>query len=281
MSNISINSNSCTNQPVKFITFSDGSETCELPTLRNYSYIAVDVKVEDCTRDLVRIALVKDAIDRLEQDKVTTLLNLGYMPQARADRVFGEGMPLPVKVFADIINSLKFDEVIIADPHSDVTPALLHNVHAISQRHFVSSVHSLELKRVAPNFVICAPDLGATKKTFDLVQDLHHKEYVQAIKVRDVATGNIVKCDVMDDVSVKGRDVLIVDDIADGGASFKFLAQKLKEKGARKVLLYVTHGIFAKGLDELAGSIDYICVNNIVGTYINRGDVLAFNEGQR
>jgi len=48
--------------------------------------------------------------------------------------------------------------------------------------------------------------------------------------------------------------VLIVDDICDGGMTFKLLARDLLAAGAKEVHPYVTHGIFSKGLDTLKES---------------------------
>jgi len=51
--------------------------------------------------------------------------------------------------------------------------------------------------------------------------------------------------------------------VADGGRTFKFLAEALKKQGATKVFLYVTHGQFNYGFDELKESIDHIyCTNS-------------------
>ena len=62
---------------------------------------------------------------------------------------------------------------------------------------------------------------------------------------------------------VKNRNCLIVDDLADGGRTFKLLATELKLQGARKVYLYVTHGQFHFGFEELKESIDHIyCTNS-------------------
>ena len=59
-------------------------------------------------------------------------------------------------------------------------------------------------------------------------------------------TGTEAYCD-----DLEGQSVVIADDIADGGYTFIKLAEKLKEKGAGKIFLYVSHGIFSKGLDVL------------------------------
>ena len=44
---------------------------------------------------------------------------------------------------------------------------------------------------------------------------------------------------------------MIVDDICDGGQTFIELAKALEKQGAHQIFLYVTHGIFSKGLDTL------------------------------
>jgi ribose-phosphate pyrophosphokinase len=62
---------------------------------------------------------------------------------------------------------------------------------------------------------------------------------------------------------VKGKKCLIIDDLADGGRTFKNLAQELKNQGATAVYLYVTHGQFNYGFEELKEVIDKIyCTNS-------------------
>ena len=106
---------------------------------------------------------------------------------------------------------------------------------------------------------------------------LGKKEIIQAVKIRDVTNGNIIKCDVQCE-DLKGRNVVIVDDIADGGASFLYLSEKLKAKGAGKIVLFVTHGIFSKGLSPFVGKIDYIFVHNLMEKFIKKRDIELFNR---
>jgi len=68
-------------------------------------------------------------------------------------------------------------------------------------------------------------------------------------KTRDQSTGHITDYKLSGEV--EGKSVLIVDDICDGGMTFKLLAEELMEAGAVHINLYVTHGIFSKGLRTL------------------------------
>ncbi|AUG85157.1 ribose-phosphate pyrophosphokinase [Vibrio phage Ceto] len=287
MSNISImcNGSKSYELQVGFTKFSDGAETCTIRKtnvdLTQSTFVCVSVKFKDVTRDIVRLLLVKDALDQMRAETCINwkriALNMPYIPNARADRKFGFGMPMPMKVFANLINAMDFDEVMVEDPHSDVSVALINNATVLDQASLVSMMEP-HINRYMPEFTLCAPDLGAAKKIFDVAFALEKRDWIQGLKIRDVLTGDIVKCDLVQDEVPE--NVLIVDDISDGGASFKFLAKKLKERGAKKVGLYVTHGIFSKGLDPIREDIDYVFIHNFIGGYINEANVLAFNEGK-
>ena len=260
---------------IKFIKFSDGAEICEIPKLTG-AMLNVVLDVTDCNRDIIRLMLVKDALDNMGYFSCS--LTLSYIPNARADRRFSNNQSHSLKVFCNIINSLKFDAVLVSDPHSDVSTALFNNVAVNDQVNCFMQLKN-RIEEVTTDYILCSPDLGAAKKTFDLAMKLEGKELIQAVKIRDVLTGNIIKCDIICD-ELNGKDIVIVDDIADGGSSFLYLSKKLKEKGAGKVILYVTHGIFSKGLDSLVGNVDYIFVYNLMEKYINIRDIELFNNKQ-
>jgi ribose-phosphate pyrophosphokinase len=70
-------------------------------------------------------------------------------------------------------------------------------------------------------------------------------------KKRDPLTGHLSGFEIKNynpNPNADGQDLLIVDDICDGGGTFVGLAKELRKAGAKKVYLYVTHGIFSKGL---------------------------------
>ena len=77
---------------------------------------------------------------------------------------------------------------------------------------------------------------------------------------------------------VKGKKCLIVDDLADGGRTFKLLADALNKQGAVNVFLYVTQAQFNYGFDELKESIDHIyCTNSykdIDDKYVTQFEVI-------
>jgi ribose-phosphate pyrophosphokinase len=206
----------------------------------------VHVKVLECggdptvqailynTQDIITLLMLADALKRMGTPIYA--LHIPYFPYARQDRVCNPGEALSVKVMADLINSIEAKVVIVTDPHSDVTPALLNNVEVRTAEH--CGIHDI----IGSKLVIC-PDAGAEKR----IQKLR-VPYVMATKIRDVKTGDIIDTKLYDyENKVPGKDVIIIDDICDGGRTFIELAKVLKAHGAASVSLYVTHGIFSKG----------------------------------
>ena len=61
---------------------------------------------------------------------------------------------------------------------------------------------------------------------------------------------------------VKDKDVLIIDDIIDTGSTLIKAAKLLKEKGAKKVMCYATHGIFTQGVENLRKEFDVVLTSN-------------------
>lgn len=222
------------------------------------------------------IANIKDAIDKLKNDyhlKWDVRLFLGYMPNARYDRHMTDFDGFALRVYCDMINLLKFDSIMIVDPHSRVTPALLKNCQTIKQ---ASIMYSL-ISTFGIDFdVLVAPDAGAEKKTAELSKKIK-KPYITMSKSRDVATGKITGCKLLEDLA-PGSKCLIVDDICDGGRTFVMAAEELKKQGASRVDLAVSHGIFSNGVQYLLDNgISSIYTTDTLDAFENETNVNVLN----
>lgn len=224
-------------------------ESNEVIRAINDVFIGANLQTSD---DIMELLLLTNALKNVYSPS-TMSLTLGYTPYGRQDRIGVDGEPLSLKVFADLINLQGYDEVLIYDPHSDVTPALINNSQVVPNYEIARGALPKE------NVILVSPDAGANKKVFTFAKELGYNTVVRADKIRDVATGNITDTIVYTD-HVGDKDFLIVDDICDGGRTFIELAKKLKEKTNGKIYLYVTHGIFSKGIEPFDGLIDHIYV---------------------
>lgn len=244
--------------PVNHFTFKGGEEQVEIDLKHapkgSIGFVDIIAKIKNST-DVMALAMLVDACSRLEglHNHAEFTLHLPYIPYARQDRVMQPGQSLSIKVFAKFINSLGFDKVIVDDPHSDVSAALLDNVQIRGQEILVAEFHD---QLAGKDVTIVAPDAGARKKA-QKVADRMRLPLVEAGKVRDLKTNEITGTAIFGDV--KDRECVIVDDICDGGRTFIALAQALKENGAKRVILYVTHGIFSFGKQIIRdGGVDEI-----------------------
>lgn len=167
-------------------------------------------------------------------------LLMPYIPNARMDRVKNEEDVFTLKYFAEILNSLNFTSVMVLDPHSSVSEALINNLTVISPKTYISEAE-FRMKNDGvdvDHMVVFYPDSGAAKRYADMVC----RTYAYGIKNRDWQTGKIVGLDVITNgIDIAGKDILIIDDICSYGGTFLHSARKLKELGANDIYLYVSH----------------------------------------
>lgn len=210
------------------------------------------------SEDAVGLFMVVDILRRYFENRPIDLI-LPYIPYARQDRVCNPGEAHSLKVFAGMINSLNFARVIVVDPHSAVSEAVIDRITVVQQKQTISE-HLVKIIE-KEDAVFVAPDAGANKKTSDLAKE-YMIPFIRCDKLRDLQTGKIIETVVYAD-TLKGKTCIIVDDICDGGRTFVELAKALRAKGAKKVILSVSHGIFSNGTKYLEDNgIDEIYTTN-------------------
>jgi ribose-phosphate pyrophosphokinase len=189
-------------------------------------------------------------------------LYIPYFLGARSDRKFEEGGVNYLKnVICPIVNSQKFNKVIVLDPHSDVLEACLDNFVKINNFELVK----FALPNIGGDITLVSPDAGAYKKIFDVAKEFDIQKIITATKVRDIKTGNILHTEIPTLDQHNDISYVIIDDICDGGRTFIELAKVIKDgRPTAKVYLVVTHGIFSAGFGELNKYIDGIFTTNSV-----------------
>lgn len=175
-----------------------------------------------------------------------TPLHIPYLPYGRQDKTVSNKTTFGQHTFWKIILEF-FDDVTTVDIHSTVVIDLLpiHQKKKIifqnPNSYVLSAIYRSECT------IICFPDKGASQRNYET----GGKEFFHLEKNRDQLTGNINGLKSPLPLDLKNQKVLIVDDICDGGRTFIEAAKVLYEMGAEEVYLYVTHGIFSKGIQVL------------------------------
>lgn len=230
--------------PFKLFTFPDGQRHFELLLGSEFREATIEARIANA-EELFDVLLAADALRSSGHHSVS--LDIRYLLGARMDRRIGATHPSTLEIVARILRGAGFAKIRVLDPHSGVALHLL-DAEAVLPVVPVSNVLSHYL---ASDTVIVAPDAGAAPRVQQLLARAATERrfrVVQGVKHRDPATGALSGFGVQDASVVDGKDCLILDDICDGGGTFTGLAATLKRYGAKSVDLFVTHGIFSKGV---------------------------------
>jgi ribose-phosphate pyrophosphokinase len=213
--------------------------------------VQIAVVTKPTMEDLFSLALWAD-LARSRGEHVWVFMP--YLPFARADR----GAPLGAAIFADFMNDIVRPSKLIAlDPHSQVIQDYLNNLLLLSLPDIVKdSIHGREYVGVI------APDKGARGRALSVAEALGVPVF-EAGKTRDFATGKLsgFTCEALP----KEGQLLLVDDICDGGGTFIGLAEELAQSQDvvfNRLDLWVSHGIFSKGIDALTDHFNTIYTTN-------------------
>ena len=169
-------------------------------------------------------------------------LMMPYIPNARFDRVKDSCECFTLKYFAEIINGLDFVRVVVTDPHSDVSTALINHVEVIRGASYITQTCSKVLKtEPSRNLVIYFPDSGSLKRYSEFVSDDY--PIVYGIKNRDWKTGEILGIEIHGDTDKLDENtaILMIDDICSKGGTFYYGSKELNKYGCKDMYLYVTH----------------------------------------
>lgn len=246
----------------EIVRFPDKQVLVNLKVYQNYHPGMSKEPVKITTRllwdDLQVLIAAVEALREIGVDEIH--LFAPYIIGARSDRKFQSGSINYMKtVIGPLINGLNFKTVQAFDPHSDVMEAVIDRFKPMSNDTLVARVCQVNkfYARAYKEAYWLVPDGGALKKVYNCPSHQNFKDIVICSKHRDIKSGEIVATTCpMEDFG--GLDVVIVDDICDGGRTFIELAKLVRPRNIGKLYLVVSHGIFSKGIDPLREYFDCI-----------------------
>lgn len=263
----------------KFLTFSGGEEHVQLeqvyPEDKLYNDISLTARIKS-SQDFMRFLLTFNALKNAYKTKRIDI-TLTYLPYARQDRVCYPGQAFSLEVIANILNTLDYYKLSIIDAHSDVATKSIKNCENL-----IPSYLGAKIMQDYCIHTIVSPDKGATNRVKMFQQSMvrfnRSLQLIEVSKERDSKTGEIIEINVPK-ANVPKHNCLIIDDICDGGGTFIPIAKQLKERGAERVFLYVTHGIFSKGIEVLLeNGIDKIYTTNTFFDVVKHPDVKVLQK---
>jgi ribose-phosphate pyrophosphokinase len=174
-----------------------------------------------------------------------------YLCYARSDRRSKPGAPVGSRYVAQLFEAIGLDRIMVVDVHN---PAAYENAFRIPAEHLTAAPLLVdELERTIGNqpAVVVSPDPGGVKRAERLRESLARRlgravgmAFVEKHRADGVVRGGAVAGDVDDRVAI------IVDDLASSGTTLARAAAACRERGARRALAAVTHGVFAAGASD-------------------------------
>ena len=168
-----------------------------------------------------------------------------YMGYARQDRQFLSGEVVTMSIVARMLKSAGAKKIVVVDIHSKI--ALNHfkipkeNISAIPE--LAKYFKRMKLK----DALVVSPDMGGALRAKRFAS-LINTDFIALKKSRNRNTGKVVIQS--SKVDVRGKDLILVDDIISTGGSIVKAAQFLKKQKCKRVFVACTHGLFVEGAEK-------------------------------
>ena len=187
--------------------------------------------------NLMELLLMIDAAKRASARHITAVIP--YFGWARQDRKDKPRVPIGAKLVAKLLETAGATRIMTMDLHADQIQGFFEKPvdHLFASTIFLPYVRSLNLE----NLTIASPDMGGSKRAYAYSKFLE-SDVVICYKQRKAA--NIIES--MELIGeVRGRNVILVDDMIDTGGTLAKAADLMIEKGALSVRAICTHAILS------------------------------------
>ena len=219
--------------------FSDGEIYIEInENIRGNSIFLVQSISSPANDNLMELLICIDALKRSSAKNITAVIP--YFGYARQDRKVVPRTSISAKMVSNLITKAGADRVVTLDLHSGQIQGFfdipVDNLFAtpIFARHIKKRIKSR-------NLICVAPDVGGTARARALGKMLN-----VGLAIVDKRRPSPGKSEVMNVIgNVNNKTCIIVDDIIDSGGTIVNAAKILKQKGAKDVHVYCSHGVLS------------------------------------
>ena len=220
--------------------FSDGEVQIEiLENVRGKDVFIIQPTCAPTNQSVMELLMMLDALKRASAGRITAVVPyFGYARQDRRPR--SARVPISAKVVADMIGECGANRVLTVDLHADQIQGFFDIPVDIV---YASPVLLGDIWRQKyENLIVVSPDVGGVVRARALAKQLDEADLAIIDKRRPRAN----EAQVMNIIGdVDGRTCIMVDDLVDTAGTLGKAAAALKERGAIKVVAYVTHPVLS------------------------------------
>jgi ribose-phosphate pyrophosphokinase len=247
-----------------------GARTEIFPDTEQLVHIDEDVRGRDCyvvlgtsepvNENLMELLIFADSLRRASARRITAVIP--YFGYARQDRKERGRTPITAKLVANLITTAGFNRVLALDLHA----AQIQGFFDLPVDHLTCGGiflnHFRAMREELGDLVVVSPDVGNVKIANSFADKLGgdlaiiHKRRISGVSVEsDTIIGD-----------VRGRTVLMVDDIISTGGTICEAASLLTRYDVKRIIVAATHAVLVKGaIQKLAASpISEIVLTNTI-----------------
>jgi ribose-phosphate pyrophosphokinase len=192
--------------------------------------------------NLMELLMMIDAAKRASARRIIAVIP--YFGYARQDRKDKPRVPISSKMVANLLAAAGVQRIITIDLHADQIQGFFEVPvdHLFASSIFIPHIQKMNL----PNLIFASPDTGGTRRAAAYAKIIGTTFvicYKQRTKPNEVAKMTIIG-------DVKGKDVVLIDDIIDTGGTITLAANLIMENGANSVRAFCTHPLLSKNAIE-------------------------------
>ena len=222
-------------------TFSDGEISCSInETVRGSDCFIVQSTCAPVNNNLMELLIMMDAMKRASAARITAVMP--YFGYARQDRKVKAHDPITAKLVADLLTAAGCDRVLTMDLHA----AQIQGFFNIPVDHLLgvpvlSSHIKSRIQGHGDEYVVMSPDLGSVTRARNFAERIGCP-----LAIVDKRRQKANVCEVMNIIgNVKGKKVIVVDDMIDTAGTLCNAADALMKNGALQVTACATHAVLS------------------------------------
>ena len=222
---------------VNFSRYSDGEFQPSFEESVRGARVFLIGSTNPSSENLMELLLMLDAAKRASARHITAVMP--YFGWARQDRKDKPRVPIGAKLIAKLLETAGATRIITMDLHADQIQGFFERPvdHLYASTIFLPYIKDLKLT----NLTIASPDMGGSKRAYAYSKFLS-SDVVICYKQREKA--NIIShMELIGDV--KGKNVILVDDMVDTAGTLTKAADLMIERGAISVRAICTHALLS------------------------------------
>lgn len=239
--------------------FPDGEKTVRVEDdVRGRDCFVMQSTCEPVDEHLVELLIFLDCLRRASASRISAVIP--YFGYARQDRKEEGRVPITAKLMANIITTAGADRVLAIDLHAHQLQGFFDIPVDHLTGELVLSKHFRDKK--ISDLTIVSPDVGNMKIASRYAANLGGE--LAIVHKKRVSGSSVEAQEIIGEV--EGKNVLMCDDIIATAGTVCSAAALVKERGAKKVFVGATHGVFAPpALDRLSQApIDQVVVTDTI-----------------